>query len=215
MTESVDTTVVVEGVAEGVTAVAEAAVAKKVTRKTIAKADLTQAYVKERLELRKDSVPSGVEGQPDVVYDNFYWLVDTAASRKGDFAGSRRPVDGYYSVVLAGTNYSGKQLAGFYETGVWPVIARGRVAGEPKEKEAKVHEVRTFVPLSPAAREAARAAAKAKAAEKAAKAKAAAPAVEGAPADPGPAPMVEAAASNAADASQNAADVSDIDSAAL
>lgn len=182
------------------TQVAEAAVAPKVKRTTILKADLTQAYVAERLELREDRVP--VDGAEDEVFENFYWKVDTVASRKGDFAGSRRPVDGYYSVVLAGTNYSGKQLAGFLKTGVWPTIQRGRAGGgEAVAKEPKVHEIRTFVPLSPEARAAAKAAAAAKRAQKAVSTAAEVPAATA---------ETSAAADTAVQASVDAADTADL-----
>ena len=178
------------------TQAAEAAVTPKVTRTTVKKADLTQAFVLERLELRTDKFE--VDGK-EVVQENFYWKVDTVASRTGDFAGSRREADGYYSVVLSGTNYSGKQLAVFYKTGSWPVAA----AKVEKEKVVKEHTPRVAsVPLSDEARKAAAKAAKEKAAARKAEkeaAKAATPAGE----------------TNAAEASTDAADTADIDSAVL
>src|SRR5687767_6062231 len=88
------------------TTVTEGAEAPKKANTGIKKADLTQALLQENLELRADG--------------NFYWKVDTVVSAAGSFAGSKREQDGYYSVVFRGTNYSGKQLAYFYEHGTWP-----------------------------------------------------------------------------------------------
>jgi hypothetical protein len=139
------------------------AVAVKKAKTTVSKADLTQEFLKEQL---------------DLVGEDFFWKVDKVATKTGDFAGMRRPTDGYYSVVLAGTNYSGKQLAYFYANGTWPV----KVPAAAKEKAAK--EAKPHVPrLAPvvteeskvAARAAAKAAADARAAKKAAETGAVAP----------------------------------------
>lgn len=101
-----------------------------------------------------------IDGLDLVKYQNFFHLADGPTTRKGDFAGTRRPTDGYYSVVLNGVNYSGKQLAWFYENGNWDMPKVSRATGEAKpKKEAKPHQDRGFAPLSPAAVAAAKAAA--------------------------------------------------------
>lgn len=173
----------------GTTVAAQAEVAeKKKSKNTVKKADLTVAHVTERLELRDDVFD--VDGE-QVTQKNFYWKIDTPTSKAGDFAGSRRPLDNYYSVVLLGTNYSGKQLAHFVENGVWPegILSAKRGTGAAKEKVVKEHVVRVAAaPLSAEARKAALDAAKAKAAtkkaEKEAKAKAEGAGTEQASEDP-------------------------------
>jgi hypothetical protein len=130
-------------------ATAETTKAPKVKKekKSVSKADLTQEFLKERLELRGE---------------DFFWKVDGVVTKVGDFAGGRREIDGYYSIVLAGTNYSGKQLAYFYENGTWPV----RLPKEAKAKiakEAKPHVPRLAPVVTEESKKAARAAAKLKA----------------------------------------------------
>jgi hypothetical protein len=39
---------------------------------------------------------------------------------KGDFVGTVRPLDGYYSLTYKGTSYSGKRMAHFLTEGFWP-----------------------------------------------------------------------------------------------
>lgn len=142
-----------------------------------------------------DEIPAGATV---LSLDNFYWKVKTVASEVGSFAGTRREADNYYSVVLAGTNYSGKQLVHFYKTGNWDVPKLTRSGEAKPKKEAGPREVRAFVPLSPAAKAAAAAQAAAKkkaAAEKAAQKKAAeagtAPAAESQVQDAAAAPAVD------------------------
>lgn len=102
-----------------------------------------------------------------LTFENLYWLQDTAVSLAGSVAGTRRPADGYYSVVFRGTNYSGSQLAHFIKTGEWislrkpadPNAASRKVAAAPRA-------VKAFVPFSPAAVAAAKAAEAAKNAAK-------------------------------------------------
>jgi hypothetical protein len=215
--------------AVGQTEADNAAKAKK--NATVAKADLTQDFLKERLELRLEKfvlvgenyvvlpaddtpvvVSEGVsvkysdetvpEGVSVMSLENFYWKVNTVAAPAGSFAGARRETDGYYSVTVAGTNYSGKQLAEFYRSGQWVLQHKRAEGGEKKPAgEKKPVEVRQFVPLSPAAKQAAIAAKKAadearKAKKEAAKAAAAsAPAVNSAesatPADTSDIPSAE------------------------
>ena len=108
------------------TQAAEGAEAKaKKAKNSVKKADLTQAMLHEAFTLDEAG--------------NFFWKVDTVASRAGDFAGSKREADGYYSVVFKGTNYSGKQLAHFYTTGEWPVRApkAEKVKAERKERPVR------------------------------------------------------------------------------
>lgn len=166
------------GVDANVTANADSTTAAKKRKSTIAKADLTQDFLKSKLELRVDLVATGEVGEDGTMkldeagqpltkaFNNFYWLADTTTSRIGDLAGSRRPTDGYHSLVLSGTNYSGGQLAYFYENGEWPkkaekvvvestgvkrvrkpvvLDADGKPVVEVKEvKEVKIHEKRVF-----------------------------------------------------------------------
>lgn len=95
---------------------------------------------------------TAAECEEVLVFENLYWLQDTAVALAGSVAGTRRPADGYYSVVLRGTNYSGSQLSHFIKTGEWislrkpadPNAASRKIAAAPRA-------VKTFVPFSPAA----------------------------------------------------------------
>jgi hypothetical protein len=112
-----------------------AATKEKKKARSIAKADLTQEKAKEFLRV----------GNPEAgeSADDLYWCKDTVAAREGDFAGGRRAADNYYSVVFAGTNYSGKQMIAFINTGVWPErITNGVTGGGKPAKEVKPREVR-------------------------------------------------------------------------
>jgi hypothetical protein len=124
---------------------------------------------------------------PEVmVYENFYWLVETPATPIGSFAGHRREADGYYSLTLLGTSYSGKQLAHFVKTGEWAKFTKTS-DGTPKEKKAAGEKkVTAFVPLTPAAKAAAKAAAAAALAARKAKKAADAAVVPQAAADAAP-----------------------------
>jgi hypothetical protein len=115
------------------------------TKNIIKREDLTVEFVRQRLTLDKET-------------GYFYLNEDTRILRKGDFAGTIRAADLYYSVVLAGTVYSGKLLAYFYLNGKWPE----KTVAEPKAKEPKAHTPRMAPVITPEAIEAAKAEAAAK-----------------------------------------------------
>jgi hypothetical protein len=121
------------------------------TKNIIKREDLTVDFVKQRLTLDKET-------------GYFYLNEDTRTARKGDFAGTIRAADLYYSIVLAGTVYSGKLLAYFYENGKWPE----KTVSEKPAKEAKPHTPRTPPVITPEAIAKAKAEAAAKKAAKAA-----------------------------------------------
>lgn len=77
----------------------------------VAREDLTQELLKAQLELRDDGF--------------FYYKHDTRRNLQGDFAGSIREHDLYYSLTLFGVLYSGKMLAHFYNEGIWINATRG------------------------------------------------------------------------------------------
>lgn len=114
-------------------------------KNVIPRDQLTVEFVRQRLTLDKET-------------GYFYLNEDTRVARKGDFAGTIRAADLYYSVVLAGTVYSGKLLAYFYENGKWPE----KTVAEKPAKDTKPHTPRTPPVITPEAIEAAKAAAKAK-----------------------------------------------------
>jgi hypothetical protein len=116
---------------------------------------LTQEQLKAVLELRDDGY--------------FYYVQDSRFHLKGDFAGSIRAHDGYYSLTLNGNLYSGKMLAHFYNTNEWVNFTKGArldkdgnpIAKTPK-KEKTERAPRTPPVFTPEQIEAAKAAAAAK-----------------------------------------------------
>lgn len=90
----------------------------------IERKDLTQAYLKEALRLDEET-------------GYFYWLRESRVYMIGDFAGSIRPADGYYSLTIAGTIYSGAQLKAFYTTGLWLERAPAKEKVEAKPRVAR------------------------------------------------------------------------------
>ena len=87
--------------------------------------------------------------------DSEGWLYlneDTKLGRKGDFAGSIRAADGYYSVVFAGVNYSGSMLVHFLQNGMWPE----RKVSEAPAKKSGPHVPRTVPVITEEQREAAK-----------------------------------------------------------
>ena len=133
--------------------IAKPVVVAKTTNK-IERKDLTQEKLKEVLEL-KDGF--------------FYYVSDTRTHLAGDFAGTVRAHDLYYSLTLFGVMYSGKMLASFYETGEWVNATKGPrldadgnpVAKAPK-KEKTERVPRTAPVFTPEDIEKAKAAAAAK-----------------------------------------------------
>jgi ribosomal protein L34E len=96
-------------------------------KNTVAKKDLTLDILKQHLEMDTKG--------------NLVWLHDTPKAKKGAVAGMVREKDGYHSIVLLGTNYSGKQLKAFYQTGSWSTFYKRTPEVSvtiTKEKKAKV-----------------------------------------------------------------------------
>lgn len=100
------------------------AVVKKVNVNKVDRKDLTQEKAKEYLEVKEDGF--------------LYWVKDDRFHIAGDFAGTIRAHDQYYSVTLLGTLYSGSMLAEFIKSGEW---VSKRVSAEPKAEKKKVDRV--------------------------------------------------------------------------
>lgn len=156
----------------------------------VARTDMTAAIAGEWLEVKTDTYTVEEHGV-DAVVKNLYWKKPVLGRPAGSFAGQRRPVDEYYSVVLLGNSYSGERMIALLETGEWPPERVRSGNTTPRSPMA----VRTApVPLTAAQKElkraelktAAAAAAAAKAAKKAGEQPAAAEPV---------APVVESATS--------------------
>jgi hypothetical protein len=174
----------------------DTAVKAKRVKTTIEKKDLTLEKAAEMLEIR--SVETGAPAGEDGVVPTskfLFWKKDTAVAKGGSFAGSIRPADSYYSVVLFGTNYSGKQLIHFLENeGKWPeaVLRTKKDGTTAAAKEAKPKALREFkLPTAEEIAEAKRQAAERAAARKAAAPKKDAPAAETAPEVAGDAPAAD------------------------
>lgn len=115
--------------------------------------DMTADIARQWLEVREITYTPEEHGVPEIqTCKRLFWLKNTTRCAAGSFAGSIRPLDGYYSVVLLGFNYSGDRMIHLIETGEWPADI------ERKPKSAVVREVRTApVPLSAEGRAALRA----------------------------------------------------------
>ena len=114
----------------------------------IERSNMTAEIARQWLEVREITYTPEEHGVPEVqTCKRLFWLKNTTRCAAGSFAGSIRPLDGYYSVVLLGYNYSGDRMVHLLEHGEWPVES----VREPKA--AVVREVRTApVPLSAEAR---------------------------------------------------------------
>jgi hypothetical protein len=85
------------------------------TKRAVLRENMTQALASEWLEVFTSEPNS--EGE---TCKYLRWKKPSARCPEGSFAGSIRPSDEYYSVVLLGFNYSGKRLIHLIETGEWP-----------------------------------------------------------------------------------------------
>lgn len=130
---------------------------------TILKQDLTVEFAASKLEVREVAVEgqTNEDGSPKT-QKFLFWKVDGPIAKAGDFAGSVRPVDNYYSVVLAGVNYSGKQLIAFLETGTWVSQRAVAATKEKAVKEAGPKQPRVFALPTQAEKDEAKAKAKAR-----------------------------------------------------
>lgn len=84
----------------------------------VSRDEMTVEIAREWLEVF-ESEPNG-DGE---VRKYLRWIRDTNRCAAGSFAGTVRPTDGYYSVVLKGFNYSGNRLIHLLEHGEWPAEA--------------------------------------------------------------------------------------------
>ena len=133
-------------------------------KKQVKREDLTQEMLKTRYTL-------------DETTGHFFFKEDGKTNLAGDFAGSIRAHDGYYSITVLGTMYSAKMLAEFFKNGVWPEAHANRKAAQPKldadgnpiAKEVKAPRTTPRTPpvFTPEQIAAAKAAREAKAKEKA------------------------------------------------
>lgn len=122
---------------------------KKVKANKVERKDLTQELAKEYLEVKEDGY--------------LYWVKDDRFHTKGDFAGTIRAHDQYYSLTLLGTLYSGTMLAYFIKNNEW-VSKREVDPNKPKVEKEKVDRVPRKPPVfTDEQKEAAKQALKAKA----------------------------------------------------
>ena len=128
-----------------------ATVAAAKTKNVLKKEDLTLALLQEELLL-------------DTETGYFYAKKDGIRHRIGDWVGQLNVATGLYKVQFHGTVYNGKQLAGFYATGVWDESLAGRrgAPGSATPKEPKVHVPRVVPVITDEQREAAKVALAAK-----------------------------------------------------
>lgn len=85
------------------------------TSRAVLREDMTQQLAAEWLEVF-ESEPNA-EG---TTRKFLRWKKPSSRCPEGSFAGTVRPTDDYYSVVLLGFNYSGNRLIHLIETGEWP-----------------------------------------------------------------------------------------------
>ena len=128
----------------------------------VERADMTAAIAGEWLEVRTDVFTPEEHGvAATITQKNLYWKKPVLGRPAGSFAGQRRPVDDYYSVVLLGNSYSGTRLIGLLETGEWPA-ERARAEGGVVKQRAALAVRSAPVPLTAEQKAAMRAELKAK-----------------------------------------------------
>ena len=114
----------------------------------VERADMTADIARQWLEVRVDAFTPEEHGVSErIEQKNLYWLKPVLGRPSGSFAGQRRPVDDYYSVVLLGNSYSGERMIHLIENGEWPA-ERARAEGGTVKQRAPLAVRSAPVPLT-------------------------------------------------------------------